>query len=71
MRGRHDGPEVDVWRRVKVENQAARLLRQERLVIPGMELDAADLGDRNERFDAIELEIWLAIAPDGDLADQG
>ena len=60
--GVDDVGELDVRRGIEIEDQPARRIVAVRGAIPGMQLDAADLRDRGEPLDAIDLQIGLAVA---------
>ena len=56
--------ELDIGRRVEIEDQPARHLGFIRRAVPGVQLEAADLRYCGEAFDAIDLQVRLAIAED-------
>ncbi len=61
-RGVDHAVERHVRRGVEIEHEAAGQLRIVRQAVPGMQLERGDLRRLHERFDAIDLQIGLAIA---------
>jgi hypothetical protein len=65
-----DNFELDIRRRVEIEDKAAGKGGIAGLVVPGMELDARTLRYGRQTLDTIDLHIGLAIAGDRDLLKQ-
>ena len=61
-RGVHDVVEVDVGCGIEVEHEASRHLRIAGLAVPGMQLDAAHLRDRDQPLDTVHLQVRLRVA---------
>ena len=69
--GRRDhGRECNVGRRVEIEDEPPGNGRMMRLAIPGMEFHRRDLAHGDQALDAIDLQIRLAVALDGDQLDE-
>ena len=64
------GREGDVGSRIEIEHEATRQRGMVRLAIPGVEFHGGDLGHGDQPFDAIDLQIGLAVALDGRQLDQ-
>ena len=57
--------QLDIGSRVKIEHEATRQRGMVRLAIPRMEFHGGDLGHGDQPFDAIDLEVGLAVTFDG------
>lgn len=66
LSGLDDSTECHLRTWIEVKDQTARDVRMERIPVPGMQFQARCLSNRGEPFDTIDLEIGLAVAPDGD-----
>jgi hypothetical protein len=59
------GREGDVGSRIKIEHKATRQRGMVRLAIPGVEFHGGNLSHGDQPFDAIDLQIGLAVSLDG------
>jgi len=62
-RGRDDGIEFHVRRRIQVEDQSPGDLRIVGCAVPGMEFQRSHLSDGGQRFDPIDLHVGGPVAP--------
>src|SRR5258708_7038845 len=62
--GLDDVGKLDLRRGVEIKPQPPGYVGRKGREIPGMQSAPADLRDRRETFDPIDLQIWLAIAGD-------
>ena len=60
--GLDDIGEFDLWCGIEIEHQPAGNVGRVRRTIPGMQLEPADLRHGRQTFDAVDLQIGLAIA---------
>src|SRR5271169_3973670 len=59
-----DGAEIEVRRRIKIEDQPSRHFGRIRLAVPRMQLERGDLGDGDQSLDGVDLQVRLMIARD-------
>ena len=62
QRGRDDGSEFHLGRRIEVEHQSTGNFRIALGAVPGVQLERADLRDGDERLDAVDLHIGRLVA---------
>jgi len=64
--GLDDGGKLHIRTRIEVEDQPSWHFRLVGLAVPRVKFDAADLGNRSQSLDTINLQIGLLVVEDGD-----
>ena len=63
--------EIQVGRRIEIEDEAAGYFGAAGRAIPGMQFQRPGLGGGDQRFDAVDLQVRLAVAADFHLGEKG
>ena len=57
-----DGAEIQVRRRIEIEDQSSRYFRRIRRAVPRMQLQRGNLGDGDQSFNGIDLQVRFMVA---------